>query len=200
MELCETFIPGWVVPEFGPQTNPTSRFKHIQSNICQNGLNRDVVIGYMESLSYTPTRRKFGGHRLVQDIEWTISKNPQQRERFTSRTSEIFSELALVQTAIQEIFLFEPLYGYFDDTNILRDDESVAERVIDTLTSVSFVRDLMLKENFSEMFRSLPQLRDEYQHYVAQPGSIQVGLACPFLSQHSYTTLPAYPDVLEFDR
>jgi hypothetical protein len=130
----------------------------------------------MEGLSWRQARQQFGGNRLVQDIEWSVSRSRQQRERFTTRSIEIFSELALIQTAIQEIFLFEPIYGYFD-ANIIKDGAQVRDGLLEQFTPNLAIRNCFYKESLCRLYSSQLKLNDEYGYYVAQPGNIQVTLA-----------------------
>jgi hypothetical protein len=172
--LAETLIPDWIDITKAPEDETVVDW--VKSKISNDEASRDKVGGYIQALMVYPARRFMGGERLIHDIERLVLMDKRQRERFTCRTFEIFSELALLQSASQENSLILPFYLIFDQKRSQYQD-TIDVRVMDALTDSLKFRDCLKSRTFS-LFCSLQvQLKEEYHCQVADPGSFHVSLA-----------------------
>jgi hypothetical protein len=86
------------------------------------GRSRDKLFGHIRRLAQKEVRNRYGCTRLVKDIQRLLVTDSLEKETFTSHTSEIFSEIGLFATILEEISLFRPFAARLYEQYSIKED------------------------------------------------------------------------------
>ncbi|EPE29041.1 hypothetical protein GLAREA_00199 [Glarea lozoyensis ATCC 20868] len=137
-----------------PELNDTAR--------SSAGAYRDQLFGHIGRLAQKEVRNRYGCTRLVKDIERLLVTDCLEKKFFTPYTSEIFSEIGLFATAMEEISLFQPLAARLYEEYSYK--EATFERAMEKIFALpAYVQKSLRNHAFAKLYNSHFPGEDELQ-------------------------------------